>query len=170
MDLNVLIASMESFPAVLASAAGGLTAAQARWKPASGAWSVLEIVCHLVDEEVEDFRVRVLSTLEDPARPWPRIDPEGASRDRRYNEQDLAERLGRFARERGESVRLLRALREPDWSKTHQHPTIGALRAGDLMLSWAAHDVLHMRQIAKRRFELLHEAGGGYSSAYAGAW
>lgn len=38
MDLNTLIASMEAFPASLASAAAGLSGVQTRWKPSSGAW------------------------------------------------------------------------------------------------------------------------------------
>lgn len=170
MDLNTLLATMEAFPALLRAACMGLSADQWRWKPESGAWSVLEIVGHLADEETDDFRVRVLSTLEDPERPWPKIDPEAAARDRRYNEQDPASQLDRFERERADSVRRVRALASPDWSRTHRHPSIGPLRAGDLMLSWAAHDTLHLRQIAKRRFDLMHEAGGGFASGYAGNW
>jgi len=37
-------------------------------------------VNHLVDEEEGDFRLRLRSTLEDPARDWPPIDPEGWAR------------------------------------------------------------------------------------------
>jgi len=170
MDLNSLLASMEAFPSLLRAACMGLSADQWRWKPVSGAWSVLEIVGHLADEETDDFRVRVLSTLEDPERPWPKIDPEAAARDRRYNEQDPAAQLERFERERADSVRLVRALASPDWSRTHRHPSIGPLRAGDLMLSWAVHDTLHLRQIAKRRYEMLLSAGSDYSADYAGKW
>lgn len=170
IDLDTVLVSMASFPVTLAGACAGLSTEQSWWKPPSGAWSVLEIVGHLVIEEAEDFRVRVLSTLEDPARPWANIDPEGAVRDRRCNELDLHEQLAHFARERAESVQLLRALHSPDWNRTHHHPTIGPLRAGDLMLSWGVHDALHLRQIAKRRYEMLLDASEGFSSAYAGSW
>ena len=91
MDLPTLMASMDSFPAALASAIAGLSDNEARWKPPSGAWSILEIVCHLADEEAEDFRQRVFSTLDDPDKPWPGIDPEAAATDRTYNERILAE-------------------------------------------------------------------------------
>lgn len=161
---------MESFPAALASAIAGLSDDDARWKPPSGAWSVLEIVCHLADEEAEDFRVRVLSTLKDPSKPWPGIDPEGSVAERRSNEKTLAVELGRFTRERAESIRLLRELSEPDWDRTYHHPSIGDLRAGDLMVSWAAHDMLHLRQIAKRRFERISDAGCPFQTTYAGTW
>ncbi|MCA9271986.1 MAG: DinB family protein [Phycisphaerales bacterium] len=170
MDLPTLMASMESFPAALASGVTGLSDDDARWKPPSGAWSVLEIVCHLADEEAEDFRVRVLSTLEDPTKPWPGIDPEGSVTERRSNEKILAEELGRFTRERAESIRLLRELSEPNWDRTYRHPSIGDLRAGDIMVSWAVHDMLHLRQIAKRRYELLSLAAPDFSHSYAGDW
>lgn len=170
MDLATLMASMESFPAMLASSVAGLSDEEVRVKPPSGAWSVLEIVCHLADEEAEDFRVRVLSTLEDPSKPWPNIDPEGALAERKSNEKILAEELGRFTRERAESIRLLREVSDPDWNRTYHHPSLGELRAGDIMASWAVHDMLHLRQIAKRRFELLSSAAPDFSHSYAGSW
>ena len=165
-----MIASMDSFPAMLASSVAGLTDEQVRWKPPSGAWSILEIVCHLADEEAEDFRLRVRSTLDDPSKPWPSIDPEGSVTQRRSNEKVLAEEIGRFTRERADSMRELRALSDPDWQKTYHHPTVGDLSAGDLMTSWAVHDMLHLRQIAKRRYELMQIAGGDFSTEYAGNW
>ena len=45
------------------------------WKPAPDKWCLLEIVCHLYDEEREDFGARVKSTLQNPSEPWPKIDP-----------------------------------------------------------------------------------------------
>ena len=40
----------------------------------------------------------------------------------------------------------------------------------DLLTSWAAHDALHLRQIAKRLFQLAERDGGEYNSRYAGEW
>lgn len=170
MDAAALIARLEVTPAALRALLGPIDPADARWKPPSGAWSILEVVCHLVDEEVEDFRRRLDLTLRDPARPWPQIDPEGAARQRRYNEQDLAERLHRFAAERERSLAWLRALDDPDWDRGHEHPRAGRLRAGDLLVSWVAHDQLHLRQIARRLYELTLRDGGVYSAEYAGGW
>lgn len=169
MDAAALIARLEVLPAVLPALVGGLSGADARWKPPSGAWSVLEVVNHLVDEEVEDFRRRLELTLRDPALPWPKNDPEGWATARRYNERELGESLRRFLMEREASLRWLRSLRDPDWTRAYQHP-IGPLAAGDLMTSWAAHDTLHIRQIAKRLYELAGRDGAPYSSAYAGQW
>jgi len=80
--------------------------ADAKWKPApsdrfpSGAWSILEICCHMLYEETEDFRTRLRLTQEDPAAPWPGWDPEGHAVRERYNEQSLPVVLDAWVRER----------------------------------------------------------------------
>jgi hypothetical protein len=170
MNPDALIHSLESFAEVLPAAVAGVSDADARVKPASGAWSILEIVCHLLDEEVEDFRPRLRLTLERPHAEWPPIDPEGAARARRYNEQNLAERVHRWVNERRASIVWLRALTTPDWAREHLHPKLGPIPAGMLLAGWAAHDMLHLRQIAKRRFELVARDGAPYSTVYAGDW
>jgi hypothetical protein len=163
---------MARTPASLRALLTNLPTADARWRPPSGAWSILEILCHLCDEEVDDFRTRVESTLRDPAAAWNPIDPEGAARERRYNEQDPGAALARFEAERAKSIAWLRSLRSPDWTRAHTHAKIGfPLSAADLLASWAAHDALHIRQIAKRLYELAQRDGGpGVSVKYAGEW
>jgi hypothetical protein len=170
MDAAALIGRMERFGPALEAVVAGLPPADTRWKPPSGAWSVLEIVCHLGDEEVEDFRARVLSTLRDPGAPWGKLDPEGAARDRRYNEQDFGAATARFVSERRRSIELLRELEDADWSRAYVHPKVGKIAAGDVMAAWAAHDALHLRQIAKRMWELAARDGAPYRTGYAGEW
>jgi hypothetical protein len=172
MDLTTLLTRMEHTGAAARVLLSTVSDADARWKPPSGAWAILEIVAHLADEEVEDFRTRIRLTLQAPEAPWPPIDPEGAARDRSYNTRDLQTELNRFVVERGESIRWLRSLQSPSWSNTHQHPKFGPISAGTLMVSWAAHDALHLRQIAKRLFELAARDGqsNGFITTYAGEW
>jgi len=169
-SIQRMIDRMAGLPGALEALLGGATEDEAHWKPGHGGWSIVEIVNHLVDEELEDFRTRVRLTLENPGQAWPPIDPEGAAVSRQYNERDLFESLERFAAARIESVKWLRALSDPDWKKTYTHPAIGELRAGDVMVSWCAHDALHLRQIAKRMFELAQRDGDGFKTAYAGDW
>lgn len=174
MNLHRLTERMATFPTALSSALTAFTPEEARYKPPHpkyprGAWSVLEIVNHLADEEVEDFRCRVELTLHNPAAEWPRIDPEGWAVSRRYNERDIDESLARFVAERGRSIAWLRSLHDPDWDAVHEHPR-GPIRAGDLLASWAAHDGLHLRQISKRLYQLACRDCPGYSVQYAGDW
>jgi hypothetical protein len=170
MNVEALVASLASFEQALPAAVGGLSEADARVRSPGGAWSVVEIVNHLADEEALDFRQRLELTLRDPSLPWPRNDPEGWARDRRYNERGLAESVARFIGARRASLAWLRSLPAQDWGKVHLHPTAGPLAAGDLLASWAAHDWLHLRQIAKRRYELAARDGAGFSVVYAGPW
>jgi hypothetical protein len=169
MNLPKLMTSLERFGRTLPVLVADVQPDDARWKPPSGAWSILEIVCHLADEEELDFRHRLRSTLADPRVPWPPIDPEGWAKDRRYNEGVLADAVTRFVTQRSESTAWLRSLQFPDWGTAHQRPS-GVLRAGDLLSAWVAHDYLHLRQIAKRMYELAARGAGEYSIGYAGAW
>lgn len=68
-----LSANVATFEHLLA----GVSPDQARWKPDPLQWSILEVVNHLADEEVEDFRQRLELTLRDPKAEWPPIDPQG---------------------------------------------------------------------------------------------
>src|SRR5262249_1486067 len=130
----------------------------------------LEICCHLLDEEREDFRARLRSTLENPAESWPALNLDGVAERRRYNEQDLSATIDTFRAERAGSIAWLRSLGETDWSRAYVHPTFGPITAGDLLASWAAHDALHIRQIAKRLHGLAARDGSPNRIAYAGDW
>lgn len=167
-DLDQLCARMRRFPDALALLVEGLAPEHARWAPSPEAWSVVEIVNHLADEEDEDFRARVRSTLEDPSRPWSAIDPAGAVRARGHGGRDLVQSLQRFADERSRSLAWLAGLRDPQWSRTYQHPALGPLSAGDLMASWAAHDWLHLRQVGRRMAQWVGTNALGGSTDYAG--
>jgi hypothetical protein len=170
MNARHLIAALDRFGRVLPALVEGLSDGDARWKPADGAWSILEVVCHLGDEEVEDFRRRLMLTLENPAAAWPPIDPERAAVERRYNEGDLGQAVARFCAERRTSVEQLRARKSADWEAAHRHAAAGVLRAGDLLASWVAHDALHVRQIAKRMHQIAARDGSPYTVDYAGRW
>ncbi len=165
-----LIDALDRFRKILPAVVGGLSTDNARWKPPDGAWSILEVVCHLGDEEEEDFRRRLALTLGQSTEPWPPIDPEGWALDRRYNEGKLDEALQRFQSARDASVTWLRSLDAPDWEQRYEHPKLGSIRAGDLLAAWTAHDQLHLRQIAKRLFQIAQRDGGEYSTQYAGRW
>jgi hypothetical protein len=147
----------------------GLTAEQARWKPTPDSWSILEVITHLHDEEMEDFRVRLDICLHRPDQPWPPIDPGGWVTARQYNQRDLGESLDGFLRERVKSLAWLRDLSEPDWDATYDAP-FGEITAGDLFAAWVAHDLLHIRQLVELHWAYTGLLVEPYSVEYAGAW
>jgi DinB superfamily len=156
--------------ACIRALAGGVDAEQARWKPAPEKWSILEVVNHLADEEVEDFRTRLDLVLHRPGEPWPPIDPQGWVAARGYAGRELGESLDRFARERERSLAWLQTLADVDWERAYVHPAAGPITAGSLLASWVAHDLLHIRQVTKLRYDWLAARAHPHSPAYAGPW
>ena len=149
---------------------GGLDAKSARWRPDSEDWSIIEIVSHLVDEEVEDFRMRLRLTLEAPDAQWPVIDPEAAANQRQYQERELQDMLWQFQSARMETVAWLRSMPVIDLSIAHHHPKFEPMTAGSLLASWCAHDALHLRQLARRLHGLTAVHAGSHDTGYAGEW
>lgn len=140
---------------------------RARWRPSEGRWSIVEVICHLVDEEREDFRMRLDLTLHRPGEPWPKLDPVGIVTERSYNTRSLAASVASFTLEREGSLAWLASLAEPPLDNAYLHPAIGTITAGDLLASWVVHDLLHIRQLARLQYELVNVATR-YSTAYAG--
>jgi hypothetical protein len=155
--------------AMIRSLCSGLTPDEARLKPAPDSWSILEVICHLYDEEREDFRVHLDLVLHNPQDEWPRIDPEGWVTARRYNARHLPEMLDKFAQERLESLSWLRGLAAPNWEAAYAAPW-GQLKAGDILTSWAAHDNLAMRQLVELRHFRIANLAAPYDVRYAGEW
>jgi hypothetical protein len=142
----------------------------ARWRPAAGEWSLIEILHHLYDEDREDFRERIELTLRDPSLAWPAIDPQGWVSSREYRRQDWARLIERFEAQRHQQVQWLTQLDAVDWNRTHAHPSLGSLRAGDLLASWVAHDLLHLRQMSRVLYQYLRADFAPYGAEYAGQW
>ena len=152
-----------------------------RWSPTSipprpigshrpDAWSILEVINHLYDEEREDFRRRLDLTLHHPDTPWPPIDPPGWVTRRRYNRRDLAGSLANFCNERRHSILWLAGLQQPDWQSARQHPAAGRITAGDLLAAWLVHDQLHLRQLVELQYLYAARTAGDLRIEYAGDW
>jgi hypothetical protein len=168
--LDDLGARLSANANVFAALVAGVGEEQSRWKPEPAQWSILDVVNHLADEETEDFRTRLDLTLHQPDAAWPRIDPQRWVTERHYNDRDLAESLARFLACRADTVAWLAALRAPKWDQAHQHPRFGPIPAGDLMISWVAHDHIHIRQINRLLRDFLVASLPGNSPDYAGKW
>lgn len=169
-DLNQAVHDLAGTPAAVSSLTVGMTDAAWRWRPADDQWSLLEIVHHLRDEEKEDFPLRIRLTLDDPAKPWPPIDPENWVVMRNYNLAEPSAVLHDFVGLRKANVAWLNNLEQPAWSNTYEHPHVGTLSAGRLLSCWRAHDLLHLRQVLHRRWQLLEHGLEPGELDYAGRW
>jgi DinB superfamily len=126
---------------------GGLDRAGWGARPAPDEWAPVEIVCHLRDEEVEDFGARLRVVVEGGTAFAP-IDPQGWALERRYLEADGPAALTAFAERRAASLAFLAAVAPGRLTAAVTHPRAGALSGLDLLAAWVAHDRLHLAQLA----------------------
>jgi len=169
MDLQNACSQLKFQGQAVISLATGLTTEEAHWKPNPKSWSVLEVLNHLVDEEIYDFRAHLDHILRTPEQPWPKIDPEGWVTLRHYYQQNLDDTLLRFEAEREKSLTWLAGLPAIDWDAAVTQPW-GTLSAGDMLAAWLAHDLLHLRQLVELRYPITKAANQPYQLNYAGKW
>ena len=139
------------------------------WRSNPEKWCLLEIVCHLVDEEREDFRARVRHALEYSDRDLVPIDPVGWVVKRGYINQDYNGVLKSFLDERDMSIWWLKSLKDVNWNNEIVHAQLGPLSAKLFLTNWLAHDYLHIRQIIRYQYFYLEEKTG-VDLNYAGKW
>ncbi len=168
MEMPTLIKELEDGAQLIRQLTSGFSPEEARYKPDPESWSVLEVVCHLYDEEREDFRQRLDIILHRPEQAWPPIDPQGWVTSRGYNERDLGEMLEAFLQERKRSLDWLRSI-SPNWETGYQ-ARFGWIKAGDMFVAWVAHDGLHARQLVELRRIRLERLVKPYDMRYAGDW
>ena len=164
-----VIAQLKKNKGVFENHLKGATQIQYTWKPAFEKWSLKEILCHLIDEEVEDFRARVKHVLETPDDPMAPIDPVGWVTSRKYAEADYGERFNTFLKERQKSIDWLESLENPQWTNVFHHSILGELSAQQFLCNWLAHDYLHLRQIGNLKFLYLKNLSNE-DLTYAGNW
>jgi uncharacterized damage-inducible protein DinB len=172
MNLDFYITHFTQNKSVVSGLAKGISDEQARWRPSANDWSILEVINHLYDEEREDFRARIRLTLDNPAAEWAPIDPAGWVTTRKYNERDLKHSLDQWASERDESLKWLKTIKGASvkWSNASQHPSGITLSAADLLISWLAHDHLHIRQLNEVHYLYLKHTTTPANIGYAGDW
>jgi len=169
MRLDVLRRELAQAAETIQGLVAGVSAAEARVRPSPEAWSILEVVAHLLDEEREDFRPRLDLVLHRSQETWVPIDPAAWVTARGYNDRELGATLSAFLTERERSLEWLAGLTAPDWSREYQ-ASFGPITAGDLAASWAAHDLLHTRQLLELRRARLLALAAPHRTGYAGDW
>ena len=147
----------------------GLTQEEARVKPDEASWSILETLCHLYDEEREDFREHLDFILNRQDEKWHKIDPAAWVIARKYNERDFREMKEKFFAERSRSLDWLKGLSDANWDLTYTSE-FGILSAGDMFASWVAHDNLALRQFVELRRNQIEKITEPFRVDYAGDW
>ncbi len=138
---------LERLPAVLEALLAGLDEVSARTRPAPGEWSPVEILCHLRDEETEDFGAR-LRVIVDGAGEFAPIAPERWAEERRYRGASLPDALEALRVRRLASLVLLASVAPETLTGSRPHDRPGRLSGLDILAAWVAHDRIHLAQLA----------------------
>jgi hypothetical protein len=169
MQFEILYQNLAQGAEIIRALVTGVTEEEARIKPDSASWSVLEVMCHLCDVEQEDFRLHLDSILHRPTEEWAAFDPGSWVTLRKYNERNLAETLNQFLAERKKSLDWLKSLPAPNWEAEHVDQ-FGSMSAGEMFVSWVAHDSLHIRQLSELRYGRILRQAAPFDVGYAGEW
>jgi hypothetical protein len=166
---NFIINELERNLTVFQSMLENNSSEESLFKPSPDKWGLLEIVCHLVDEEVHDFRARVRTALDEKQYPFHAIDPVGWVTERKDLEQNYKVKVAEWLVEREDSINWLKSLENPDWKSTFEHVDFGLVSTDHFLANWLAHDYIHIRQINRTKRAYL-DSMTNEDLAYAGKW
>lgn len=157
-----IIQQLKANQSIIAQLFQKTTLEMIHWHSKPDHWNMLEIVSHLIDEEIEDFRLRMKWTIEKPGTPPPLIDPEGWVTSRAYDQQDFQSQVNTFKLEREKSIQWLESLNlhSVQWNSGYKHPKLGHLDTWHYFTNWLAHDHHHIRQINRLQYAYLREVVG----------
>jgi hypothetical protein len=137
-------------PAALDGLLRGLPDVWIHGTEGTGTWSPYDIVGHLVHGERTDWMPRVRHLLEfGETRPFAPFDREGHQK--RSPRPSLAQLLDEFAELRAAGIAELGelGLEEEDFARPGRHPAFGPVTLGQLVATWAVHDLTHLHQISR---------------------
>jgi hypothetical protein len=170
-DPAVLLAAVRRdlarLPMILDGLLSDLGDATWRARPATNEWSPLEIVCHLRDEEQEDFGARVRVVVEGGTSFVP-IDPERWARERNYREDDPQTALTAVKQGRRDNLAFLSLMDPARLTHVIDQPRLGKMSGLDLIAAWVTHDRLHIAQLGSTLARIGADHWKGLRTEYAG--
>lgn len=159
-NLDEAVAILERTPAILSALFTGLPERWVRATEDDGEWSPYDVVGHLIDGERTNWMPRARHILSGEPGPFPPFDRTAhLTENQGKNIDDL---LRTFAELRRENVVALVGmnLTSDDLSRTGLHPEFGEVRLGQMLATWAVHDLNHLRQIIEAMAQEYTEAVG----------
>lgn len=149
-DLSETLDILARTPAVLSTLLGGTSSSWHARNEGPDTWSAIDVVGHLIHAEETDWVPRARIILEHgagrPFEPFDRFAQFG-----RFNGWTLDQLLDRFAALRQEGLETVRgwALTESQLLLPGRHPELGVLTLGQLLATWAVHDLNHIAQLGR---------------------
>lgn len=148
-----LIEAYVAGPAKLRAAVAGLTRDELTARPGPGAWSILEVVVHIVDSDAISIdRMKRMLSEDNPTLLYA---DETAYVERLHTHaQDLEDALTLLEVGRRQWARVLRLLPDEAFARTGQHNRCGIVTVGEYVASYVDHIDDHLKFIVGKRAKL----------------
>jgi hypothetical protein len=163
-DLQQATALLSRTPASLNFLLRDLPDEWTRANEGAGTWSAYDIVGHLIHGERSEWILRAKMVLEfGETRTFERFDR--LAQERESQGLSLPQLLDEFAQVRSTNLEELRAmeLQPPDLDRRGLHPVFGPVTLGQLLATWAAHDLTHLHQISRVMAHQYRDAVGPWT-------
>lgn len=167
-SLEQAIPILKRTPAVLQIFLGGLPDEWVRAADGPGTWSAYDVVGHLIHGERVNWIPRTRHILEKgDSEPIPTFDREEMFT--ASEGKSLAELLEQFEWFRAQNLETLQSfgLKPADLARRGVHPELGAVTLGNLLSTWVAHDLGHIRQIAQTMGRQYRDAMGPWTAYFS---
>lgn len=152
-ELTTHLDAAEKSPQRIAAAVSGLTDKVLRYKPASGKWSILEILGHLADIEIL-YAYRIRQMLADTNPVIAPVDQDAWTRNLDYLQIAAPEFVALYGLNRHRTVQLLRRLGAPNLEKSAHHPELKRnVTVAEYVAMMSKHGPNHLEQIERLKKE-----------------
>ena len=144
------VALLRRTPGALDALLRGLPDTWIRCNEGDKTWSPYDIVGHLIHGEHTDWIPRARHILEQgDAQPFPPFDRNAQFTESQGKSLELL--LDEFAQARAESLATLERLNltPADLDRPGRHPALGPVTLGQLLATWAIHDLTHLHQMSR---------------------
>jgi len=146
---ETILTILRSSVAVLKTFTSGLEDEQWKFRSRLDEPSILELVSHLCDVEIEIHQSRIQQIITQMNPFLAGVDSDAWRAERDYQNTRSKHDLEKFIRTRIENINTLSNLSEQDWQKPAQHSFFGPTTLVELLGFAAQHDMNHIREIHK---------------------
>ena len=142
------LAVLRETPGSVQRILGGVSAAAITTPESAGKWSMRDVVQHLADSElVGGFRLRLILAQDRP--PLTPFDQDLWAERLRYREVPVQDAFEQFSVLRRVNLRLWENVAPADLARVGLHGERGEESVAHLRRLYAAHDLLHLRQLER---------------------
>ncbi len=163
-SLDDLVAVLERTPNSLAKLLRGLPEAWVTATEGDNTWSPYDVVGHLIYGESVNWIPRARHILAGETRPFDQFDR--TSQFKQSKGKQLSELLATFETLRRDNISTLLKmnLTHADLDRVGLHPELGNVTLGQLLATWAVHDLDHLGQIARTMAKVCTTAVGPWAN------